>query len=72
MFFFKELSEEAKQKAIEDYRNAWIETQPNYPLWALDIPRILKNNNDLYEKDGTLIVDDGVCEEHDFPFIIGV
>ena len=70
MFFFKELSEEAKQKAIEDYRNAWIETQPNCSVDLLDIPRIVKKNDDLYEADGTLIVDDDVVAEHDYPYLI--
>ena len=74
MYFFKELSQDAQKKAIVDYKYGWAETHPNDYLSDQDVRTILAIDlkDDLYEEDGTLIVDDDIVSEHDFPFIIGV
>lgn len=72
MYFFRELSYDAQKKAVADYKNGWAETHPENIITDAEAKNVLTTYkaDDLYEKDGTLIVDDDVVSEHDYPYIV--
>jgi hypothetical protein len=54
---FKELSRKAKNKAIKDYCNGWLETHEDDPLDEYEVEQILLIDlaDELYDITGNLL-----------------
>jgi hypothetical protein len=56
-YSFEELSRKAKNKAIKDYCNGWLETHEDYPLDEYEVEQILLTDlsDELYNRSGKLL-----------------
>lgn len=54
---FSELSKLAQVKAVYDYLKGWNDTHPDNDLSFYEAFDILLDNNEVYSKNGEIIVD---------------